>query len=115
MIRRLMLGLAVGLVCAVPSHADCGIGDAIDSFNQIVAPDGNDWKPVLKLIINQLNDPHHDMDFNGCSVPEMKKADGFMSDYIDLIKHIDPPSDQRTAAIDYANSVRSRLQDAISR
>jgi hypothetical protein len=110
-----VLATALLLTTSVlPANADgCGIGNKVNNYNNMDDPSPNDKADVLKVIINHLDDPHHDADYVGCTKTEMEQADGFLADYIDYIRHNPKPNTQ--AATAYARSVQDRLHDAINR
>jgi hypothetical protein len=108
-----ILALGFALVIATPVYADCGIGQAVDDFNAQADHSLDDWGHVIKIVFNELNDPHPDLDYDPCTIKEIKKGDGFLSDYIDYAKH--HQNNSTNDAIAYAKSVQKRMHDAIAR
>ena len=85
---------------------------AIAHFHTIDTPSLDDYTKVVKAVLVNVNDAHHDIDFIDCTVVEMKQADGFFEDYINLLK-ANPPNDKTSGGISYARILQKSLNVAI--
>lgn len=86
----------------------------IAHFNTIDSPTLDDYAKVVKAVLRNVNDAHHDIDFIDCPVVEMEQADGFFEDYINLLE-ANPQNEHTKDAISYVRTIQHSLRVAINK